>query len=112
MLIHEIEQAWNSLIVAIAKEGVGRQVGHTARDLVGDYAASAGDRLPAALEHQRETDREPRAVGPEAGSIPARRRNWGRLGPCRRGGDAGSCDCGCRECPEGLAAIKVGRLSR
>src|SRR5260221_5908426 len=51
VLVHEVEHARDALVMAVGEEGVGRQVRDALLDRVGDDAAGAGDRLPAALEH-------------------------------------------------------------
>jgi hypothetical protein len=65
MLVHQVEDVRHALIDAVLEEGVCRQVGQTLLDRIGDDAASAGDRLAAGLEHEREADGEAGVVGPE-----------------------------------------------
>ena len=68
-------------MVAVGEEGVGGQVRRPALDFVGDDTARARDRLAAALEHQREADREPRVIRPEWRGAPFQLRGRRPLSP-------------------------------
>jgi hypothetical protein len=70
--------------MSVGEKGVGRQVRDALLDGIRDHTACARDRLAAALEHERETHRQPRAVRPEAGWVVV-----GRI-DCRRRGAGGA----------------------
>jgi len=111
VLVHQVEHAGNAFVVAVSEEGVGREVGHTALDLVGDHAAGPRDRLAAALEHQRQAHRQLRIVRPEAGCIAGRCIDGGccslsLTGPAG-GGDPNCERRGRANGPEGLTATEM-----
>src|SRR5437879_3887164 len=95
MLVNEVEHAGDAFVMAVGEEGVGRQIRHALLDWVRDYTACARDRLPAAFEHERETQRQPRAVRPEAACVAVRRIDGRRrgIGAAGQAGGGGGRDC-------------------
>src|SRR5258708_2653149 len=85
VLIHEVEHTGDALVMTVGEEGVGRQVRDALFDCVRDHTAGARDRLAAALEHEREAHRQPRAVWPEGACIAVRHVD----GRCRCASGAG-----------------------
>src|SRR5216683_5950660 len=109
MLVNEVEHAGDAFVMAVGEEGVGRQIRNALLDWVRDYTACARDRLPAAFEHERETQRQPRTVRPEAACVAVRRIDGRRRGACGAGQAAGSsseCD-GCADGLKSLSAIEM-----
>src|SRR6266436_7085048 len=104
MLFNEVEHAGDAFVMAVGKEGVGRQIRHALLDWVRDYTACARDRLPAAFEHERETHRQPRAVRPETACVAVRRTDGCRRGAGGAGKATGSGSC--REC-DGLKSLSA-----
>jgi hypothetical protein len=65
VLVHQVKDSRHALIHAVLEKGIGRQVWQAFLNRVRDDAARARDRLAASFEHERETDGNARAVGPE-----------------------------------------------
>src|ERR1700694_2403497 len=112
MLVHEVEHTGNALVMAVGEERVGRQVRDTLLDRVRNHTACARDRLAAALEHQRETHRQPRAVRPEVACVAVRRidgRGRGADGTGQAAGSGGGGEC---DGLKSLSTIEVRGLRR
>src|ERR1700726_2015430 len=95
MLVHEVEHTGNALVMAVGEERVGRQVRDTLLDRVRNHTACPRDRLAAALEHEGEGPRQPRAVRPEVACVAVRRidgRGRGADGTGQAAGSGGECD--------------------
>jgi len=105
MLVHEIEHTRNTLVMSIGEEGVRWQVRDALLNRIRDDAASAGDRLPAGLEHERKAHRQPRPLRPEAASIGIRGIDGRRRGA---GGQAACSECNCgADGLKSLSAIEI-----
>src|SRR5882762_11575471 len=111
MLVHEIEHARDTLVMSIGEEGVGWQVRDALLNRIRDDTASAGDRLPSALEHEGKAHRQTRPLRPEARigvrGIDGRRRGAGVAGQAA----CSECDGGA-DGLESLSAVEMRGLLR
>lgn len=65
VLIEQVQRTRDTLIVSVGEEGVRGKIGETIFDGFGNWSTGAGDGLPAALEHKRNADCQPRSIRPE-----------------------------------------------
>ena len=65
VLVHQVEDSGDALVHAVLEDAVGRQIGQTLLHWFFEEAGRAGDRLTAALKHEREADGKTGTVRPE-----------------------------------------------
>jgi len=107
VLVHEVEHAGDALVMAVGEEGVGRQIGDALLDWVRNHTVCSRDRLPASLEHERETHRQPRTVRPDPACVAARRTDGCRRGAGGAGQAAGSGSGRACDGLKSLSAIEI-----